>query len=72
MNFNAWFEAYIGDRWFVLDARHNMPRIDRITLARGRDAMDIPMIQTFGPHLLGRFEVITEEVDESGFEMADE
>ena len=72
MDFNAWFEAYIGDRWFIFDARHNMPRIGRITLARGRDAMDIPMIQTFGPHILGRFEVITEEVEGGGFAMAAE
>ena len=72
MDFNAWFEAYIGNRWYVFDARHNAPRVGRITLARGRDAMDIPMIQTFGPHLLGRFEVITEEVDDGGFAMAAE
>jgi transglutaminase-like putative cysteine protease len=72
MDFNAWFEAYIGNRWYVFDARHNTPRIGRITLARGRDAMDIPMIQTFGPHMLGRFEVITEEVDVSDFALAAE
>ena len=72
MDFNAWFEAYIGGRWYVFDARHNMPRIGRITVARGRDAMDVPMLQTFGSHLLKRFEIVTEEIAEQPHEMAAE
>ena len=67
MDFNAWFEAYLGDGqggglWYIFDARHNMPRIGRIPVARGRDATDLPMLFTFGPHLLTRFSVITEEI----------
>lgn len=62
MDYNAWFEAFLGGQWFTFDARHNMPRIGRILVARGRDAADIPMIHTFGPHLLQRFQIITEEV----------
>jgi transglutaminase-like putative cysteine protease len=72
MDFNAWFEAYIGDRWYIFDPRHNMARIGRITVARGRDAMDIPMLQTFGPHTLRRFEVITEEVMDQAYDIAAE
>jgi transglutaminase-like putative cysteine protease len=72
MDFNAWFEAYIGNRWYTFDARHNMPRIGRVLVARGRDAMDIPMLQTFGPHTLKRFEVITEEVRDDGYAIAAE
>jgi transglutaminase-like putative cysteine protease len=64
MDFNAWFEAFIGGRWFTFDARHNQPRIGRILIARGRDAGDIPMITTFGPHALARFVVVTEEIKE--------
>ncbi len=64
MDFNAWFEAYIGGRWVTFDARHNTPRIGRIVIARGRDATDIPMVNSFGPHFLSRFEVVTEEVKE--------
>jgi len=64
MDFNAWFEAFIGDRWFTFDARHNQPRIGRILIARGRDAADIPMITTFGSHRLTRFAVVTEEIKE--------
>lgn len=62
MDYNAWFEAYLGGKWYVFDARHNVARIGRILVARGRDAADIPMIHTFGPHFLQRFEIVTEEV----------
>jgi transglutaminase-like putative cysteine protease len=64
MDFNAWFEAFLGGRWFTFDARHNQPRIGRILIARGRDAADIPMIASFGPHSLTRFTVVTEEIKE--------
>ena len=64
MDFNAWFEVFLGGRWFTFDARHNQPRIGRILIARGRDAADIPMIATFGSHWLTRFTVVTEEIKE--------
>ncbi|GLS19768.1 transglutaminase [Labrys miyagiensis] len=72
MDFNAWFEAYLGGRWYTFDARHNVPRIGRILVARGRDAMDIPMLQSFGPHILRRFEVTTEEVPDFNYAVAAE
>lgn len=59
MDFNAWFEVYLQDRWYTFDARHNIPRIGRIAVARGRDAADIPLIQTFGKHELTTFKVWT-------------
>ena len=64
MDFNAWMEAYIGDRWYTFDPRHNARRIGRILIARGRDAADVPMITSFGPHQLTKFKVITEEIPE--------
>jgi transglutaminase-like putative cysteine protease len=65
MDFNAWFEVFLGGRWFTFDARHNQPRIGRILIARGRDAADIPMIASFGSHWLTRFTVVTEEIKET-------
>ncbi len=65
MDFNAWFEVFLGGRWFTFDARHNQPRIGRVLIARGRDAADIPMIATFGSHKLTRFAVVTEEITET-------
>jgi transglutaminase-like putative cysteine protease len=63
MDFSAWFEAYLDGRWYTFDARHNVPRIGRIVIARGRDAADVPMINSFGAHEMTRFKVVTEEVD---------
>jgi transglutaminase-like putative cysteine protease len=63
MDYNAWFEVFLDGRWFTFDARHNMPRIGRITVARGRDATDIPLATSFGPHSLKTFRVSTEEVE---------
>jgi transglutaminase-like putative cysteine protease len=62
MDFSAWFEAYLGDRWYTFDARHNAPRIGRILMARGRDATDVAMVTSFGPCTLVGFSVITEKV----------
>ena len=62
MDFSAWFEVYLGGRWFTLDARHNTPRIGRILMARGRDAADCALTTTFGQSMLANFQVVTAEV----------
>lgn len=62
MDFSAWFEVYLGDRWWTFDARHNRRRIGRVVMARGRDAGDVPITMCFGPNTLTRFQVITDEV----------
>ena len=64
MDFSAWFEAYLGGRWHTFDARHNVPRIGRILMARGRDATDVALATTFGGCELVGFQVVTEEVGE--------
>lgn len=64
MDFSAWFEAYVGGRWYTFDARHNTPRIGRILIAHGRDAADVPISTTFGPNTLRQFTVITDEMKE--------
>jgi transglutaminase-like putative cysteine protease len=61
MDFSAWFEAFIGDRWYTFDPRHNTRRTGRVVVARGLDAADVPMIHTFGPHILTKFDVWTYE-----------
>jgi transglutaminase-like putative cysteine protease len=62
MDFSAWFEVYLGGRWYTFDARHNTPRIGRIVIGRGRDAGDVPITMTFGQHTLAHFEVVTREL----------
>jgi transglutaminase-like putative cysteine protease len=65
MDFSGWFEVYLGHRWYTFDARHNIPRIGRIVMARGRDAVDVAMTTSFGKTSLTRFTVWTDEVSES-------
>jgi transglutaminase-like putative cysteine protease len=62
MDFSAWIEVYIGGRWMTFDPRNNIPRIGRIVVARGRDAADVPLIHSFGPHVLKSFRVWTYDV----------
>ena len=66
MDFSAWFEVYLGERWYTFDARHNVPRIGRVVMARGRDAGDVPITMAFGQSSLTRFDVTTYEVDANG------
>jgi transglutaminase-like putative cysteine protease len=61
MDFSAWFEVFLGGRWYTFDARHNTPRIGRIVMARGRDAADVAISTAFGRPVLKRFEVTTYE-----------
>src|SRR5206468_7143460 len=62
MDFSAWFEVYLGGRWWTFDARHNVPRIGRVLMATGRDAADVAITTTFGQSWLNKFEVVSYEV----------
>ncbi len=62
MDFSAWFEAYLEDRWWTFDARHNRPRIGRVLMATGRDAADVAITTSFGMANLTQFSVVTDEV----------
>jgi transglutaminase-like putative cysteine protease len=65
MDFSGWFEAYVGGTWYTFDARHNLPRIGRVLIARGRDAADVAISMTFGPTTLASFKVWTDEIKQS-------
>lgn len=62
MDFSAWFEAWLGDRWWTFDARHNRPRIGRILMATGRDAVDVAITTSFGHAKLTGFSVVSDEI----------
>jgi transglutaminase-like putative cysteine protease len=70
MDFSAWFEVWLGDRWWTFDARNNQPRIGRVLVATGRDAADVAITTTFGVSWLNRFSVVTDEVMEGVFAQA--
>lgn len=60
MDFCAWMEVYIGDRWYTYDPRNNEHRIGRTIIGRGRDAADVAMITTFGAVTLESMTVLAE------------
>lgn len=62
MDFSAWFEAYLGGRWYTFDPRNNIPRIGRVLIAQGRDAADVPISNAFGENVLKSFKVWTDQV----------
>lgn len=49
MDAHAWFEAYVGGRWYTFDATQPTARGNRVVIARGRDAADVAMVTQFGP-----------------------
>jgi transglutaminase-like putative cysteine protease len=60
MDFAAWFEAYLDGAWHTFDARNNVPRTGRVVVGRGRDAVDVALITSFGPLTLTQFDVRAE------------
>ena len=62
MDFSAWFEVYLEDRWWTFDARYNCPRFGRVLMAAGRDASDVAITTSFGMANLTYFSVISEEL----------
>jgi transglutaminase-like putative cysteine protease len=57
MDFAAWFEVYLDGSWHTFDARNNRRRVGRVVVGRGRDAVDVAVITSFGPVELSEFEV---------------
>ena len=66
MDFYAWFEAYLGDSWWTFDPRNHQRRRCRVAVGRGRDAVDVAMITTFGLAPLTRIRVWAELMKEGG------
>jgi len=48
MDFAAWMEVWLGDRWWTFDPRNNQRRKGRVLIGRGRDALDVAMLTTYG------------------------
>jgi transglutaminase-like putative cysteine protease len=48
MDLHAWFEAFVGGRWYTFDATQNEPKGGRVVLAYGRDAADVAFISNYG------------------------
>jgi transglutaminase-like putative cysteine protease len=65
MDFAAWMEVWLGDRWWTFDPRNNTHRVGRVLIGRGRDALDVAMITTFGPATFSSMTVWADRAQES-------
>jgi transglutaminase-like putative cysteine protease len=62
MDFAAWMEVWLGDRWWTFDPRNNVRRKGRVVIGRGRDASDVAMATTFGGPRLNQMTVQAFEI----------
>ena len=70
MDFAAWLEAYIGGRWYTFDPRNNERRTGRVVIGRGRDALDVAMLTSYGRAPLEAMRVVAEPVTASPWSSA--
>ena len=62
MDFAAWMEVWLGDRWWTFDPRNNVRRKGRTVIGRGRDASDVAMATTYGGPTLHQMTVTAHEI----------
>jgi transglutaminase-like putative cysteine protease len=71
MDFHAYSEVYLGGKWHVFDARYNEPRIGRIKIAQGLDAVECAFATVYGPAQMTKFEVWAYQVDPGQVSLGD-
>lgn len=71
MDFHAYMEVYIGHRWQTFDARFNVPRMGRIKIACGLDAVDGAFSTVYGAAMLSSFLVWAYQVDPAEVRLGD-
>lgn len=71
MDFHAYFEVYLGE-WMTFDARFNSPRIGRIKVAHGLDAVDGAIATLYGDAPLTDFKVWAYQVNPKEVNLGDE
>jgi transglutaminase-like putative cysteine protease len=64
MDLHAWFEAFIGGRWFTFDATELVTSGNRIVIAYGRDAADVALATMFGTFTMQNMHVTVTAVNE--------
>jgi transglutaminase-like putative cysteine protease len=62
MDFAAWIEVWLDGRWWTFDPRNNQHRVGRVVIGRGRDAVDVAMVTTYGAVMLENMTVWADEV----------
>ena len=49
MDMHAWFEAFVGGRWYTFDATQKKLKEGYVVVGYGRDATDVAIFNQFGP-----------------------
>lgn len=62
MDFHAWTQVWLGDRWWDFDPRWDSPRKGRVVIGTGRDAADVAMVTTYGAPWLQLMTVTAQEM----------
>jgi transglutaminase-like putative cysteine protease len=60
MDFCAWMEVWLDGRWYTFDPRNNQHRKGRVVIGRGRDAVDVAMVTSYGAARLDEMTVVAE------------
>lgn len=63
MDFHAWMEVWLGQDWVTFDARFNTPRIGRVKISQGLDAVDGAFSTIYGEAQLAYFQVWAYQVN---------
>jgi transglutaminase-like putative cysteine protease len=71
MDFHAYFEVFLDHHWITMDARFNTPRIGRVRIACGMDAVDGAFSTIYGNATLNSFLVWAYQVDPSEVSLGD-
>jgi transglutaminase-like putative cysteine protease len=71
MDFHAYFQVYIAHRWQTFDARFNIPRIGRIKIACGLDAVDGAFATVYGAAQLAHFKVWAYQIHPGEVDLGD-
>lgn len=59
MDLHAWFEAYVGGRWYTFDPTQAELKGGYVSVGYGRDAADVAIYSQFGPAVYPKTQTIT-------------
>lgn len=67
MDLHAWFEVYVGGRWYTFDSTQGELRGGYVAVGFGRDAADVAIYTQFGPPVFAYHQYVQVElIDKQG------
>lgn len=69
-DFHAWFEAYLGDRWYLFDPTRLCPQNGLVRVGTGRDAADVSFATIFGAVQMTQMKLVMNHIT-AGSETSD-